>query len=830
MIATLSPRGGFRFLGALFVGVCLGWINQPIRADFEVYPPSIKLDGPGHTHGLLVLGSADTPAGNPPITGASYKVDPPELGRVSGQGTFQAAASGKGKLAVTWKGQTKTIPLEVGARPWGTQVSFSNDIIPMLTRSGCNSGACHGALAGKGTLKLSLRGYDPMADWNALVVQQGARRTDFDHPPSSLFLRKALRDIPHAGGKKWEKGSREESLILKWIERGALPPNDTERKVAKLNAFPPRVVSTPQAAGSIPMLVQAEYSDGTQADVSGLAKYHSSTEEVAGVDTEGWIRVVGQGEAGLSAWFNNQVAMITLSSPRQKNAASNATPTSNPIDTRINAKLETLGIPPSPLCDDATFLRRVSLDLCGVLPTLEDQQAFFALPQATRRQEWVDRLLNRPEFVDFQAYRLFDQFLISTKKIPQSGVWAFSRFLRQAVEENRPYDRMCREILTARGSNLDRGEVNFFLMHRDTAELTETVSVTFMGMSLACAKCHNHPMEKWTQDQYWSMANSFGRVNLKNGERADEVILVEAKTGDVNHLRKGVPFPPRPLDGPLLEGDRREAFARWLTSPENAWFARAQVNRLWKSVFGRGLVENDDDLRLTNPATHPELLDWLAQEFVKQGYDNKKMLKLMVTSAAYQRSSKSVPGNETDDRFLSHARLKRLSAEVLLDALSQVSGVPTHFDAITPGGGNGSQPYAGYPLGTRAIQLPDSAVVSPFLDAFGRPERNQACSCERQQDTTVGQALHVANGSTLNEKLKSPQGFPTKWATDGSTPESVIERLWKLGFTRTPTPEEKNQALGVLKPAWDQDLATRKEAIEDLFWAVLTSREFLFNH
>ncbi len=802
-------------------------------APLEVFPKAMNLAGAGHRHGLIVMAKTAGSGAHTLVKEAQITVEPPNLGQVESGSTFVAKSAGKGTIKIVRGGLVQSIAVQVGNRPLGEAVSFRNDIIPMLTRSGCNSGACHGALAGKGTMKLSLRGYDPEADLHVLTTQQGARRTDRTQPALSLFVRKGLGELPHGGGKKWKKGSVEEMLAVKWVEQGSVGPAPTDSRLVRIVTFPPALQQSPNSPEPFPLLVQAEYSNGLTADVTGWAKFASSSEEVAGVDQEGQIRTAGSGESGVSAWFDNQVAITTLTAPRAGQASwakAARNDERNWIDTHVGAKLAALGIPASPLSNDMEYLRRVGLDLCGTLPSVEDQKAFLGLPKETRRAAWVDILMKRPEFSDYQAYKLADLFLISTKKIPQSGVWAFSRFLRQSIEENRPWDRLCRDILTAQGSSLDRGEINFFLMHRDPAELTEAVSVTFMGMSVTCAKCHNHPLEKWTQDQYWGMANLFGRVNLKSGNRPDEVILVEAKSGDAIHIRKGIPIPPQPLDGPVATGPRREAFANWLTAPENPWFARAQVNRIWKSLLGRGLVENDDDLRVTNPATHPELLDQLAAEFVRSRFDMRHMIRLITQSAAYQRSSRTVPGNETDDRFYSHARLKRLQAEILLDAYAQVTGVPTRFTEITPGGGNGSQPYAGYPLGTRAIQLPDSAVVSPFLDAFGRPERNQACSCERQQESTVGQALHVANGSTLNEKLKNPDGLAARWAKDGSVPEAVMDRLWQSALCRLPTAQEKARSLPDLKAAWAGDLLARQESIEDLFWAVLTSREFLLNH
>ncbi len=819
-------------MGFLVFG--LGGFNPSKAAEahrIEIYPPQMHLAGPGHRHGILVLGNNPGKPTVSLVSQATFRVEPPSIGSVSKTGEFEAKSTGKGILRIGIKGKEFLLPLEIGNTSLGDKVSFANDILPILTKTGCNSGSCHGALAGKGGLKLSLRGYNPEADHHVLTAQLGGRRIDKEIPMNSLLLRKPLTDIPHTGGKKWDRNSHFAFLVIRWITQDAQPAKETDPIIKSLAFFPPSLTGFSNVSEPLGLLIQATYSNGITADVTSRAKFSSASEDVAGIDNDGMVRVVGTGESAISAWYNNLVATSRVISPRPVSAVkSKPGKFANWIDLEIQTKLDALEIPVSEDCSDETFLRRSTLDLCGVLPTLKDLETFQALDPANRRSNWIDNLLSRSEYADYWTYKYCDQFLVSTKKLTQSAVWAFARSLRREVANNRPWDQTCRDLLTSTGSNLDQGGVNFFLMHRDPGELNEAIAVTFMGTSIACAKCHNHPLEKWTQDQYWSMANLFGRVTFKNGVRDDEVILIDAPSGDVNHIRRGIPMAPRPLDGPTVGENRRVDFARWLTSENNAWFAKAQVNRLWKGLMGRGLVENDDDLRATNPPSHPELLNRLAREFVLSGYNNKSILRLITQSRTYQRSSTPIGGNETDDRFYSHHLLKRLPAEVLLDAYSQVTLVPTKFDAITPGGGNGSQPYGGYPVGTRAIQLPDSAVVSAFLDSFGRPERNQACSCERGIETTIGQALHVTNGTTLNDKLKTREGWITQLSAEKTSPEFAMEKLWLAALSRKPSQGELAHSLPVLKASWGGTPDQRREVVEDLFWAVLTSREFLFNH
>jgi hypothetical protein len=422
--------------------------------------------------------------------------------------------------------------------------------------------------------------------------------------------------------------------------------------------------------------------------------------------------------------------------------------------------------------------------------------------------------------------------LVSTRRLPEPAMWAFYQSIRRAVADNMPWDRFAQSLLTSQGSTLEQGAGNYFALHTDPAELTEATSVTFLGMSITCARCHNHPLEKWTQDQYWGLANLFSRVGLKNGKGPGEKIVWSLPEGELLHPRRGVPQPPAPLDAPALAlsdpSDRRQVFADWLTGPENPFFAKALVNRVWRNFFGRGLVDPEDDLRATNPPSNAPLFDALAGDFVKHGYDVKRLIRLIMTSAAYQRSSVPLPENAADDRFGSHYRVRRLMAEVILDAYSQVTGVPTPFTQVYTGVEGGTAETKNYPRGTRALQLPDSRVASRFLDGFGRPDRTQTCSCERQEDSSVGQALHLNNGQTLNDKLREPTSLVHGWLKQGLTNEQVVSQLFRRALAREPKPEELARFEKLLQDTGPPE--KRREALEDVVWAVLTSREFLFTH
>jgi hypothetical protein len=685
-------------------------------------------------------------------------------------------------------------------------------------------------------LKLSLRGYDPDSDWFSLTRQALARRVDLTKPADSLLLKKGARLMPHGGGTRVTEGDENYTLLLDWIRAGAPGPRDTDSQLERIEVFPR--LAMPKPKDKIRVVARAVYSDGSMEDVTRWAKFTSSEDLVAGVDEDGLVTVAGSGEAAIIVNFGTKVGTLTVTSPFP-NAVDVATFTKSPrnnfIDDHVLKKLELLRLPPSGPCTDAEFIRRAFLDTCGILPPSDEAKAFLSDRDPKKREKLIDRVLGRPEFVDYWAYRWSDLLLVSSRKLPQPAMWAFYRKVRQAVADNEPWDRFARDILTASGSSLTNGGGNYFVLHKDTAALAEATAVTFMGMSLGCAKCHNHPLEKWTQDEYWAFANLFSRVGLKNGDRPGEVLVLSRLEGESLHLRRGVPMPPTPLDGKPLPldstMDRRAYFADWLTSGDNPYFARAVVNRVWRNYMGRGLIEAEDDLRVSNPPTNAELLDALVADLVKNRFDLKSLMRSILLSAAYQRSSQPLPANATDDRFYSRYLVRRLPAEVILDAYSDITGVPTPFNQIRSAAGDAVTTVTSYPIGTRAMQLPDSLLLSRFLEAFGRAERVATCSCERTADASVGQALHLNNGITLNEKLRDKNSVVSKWLDAKLSDAEIVDRVFFAALTREPTASERQKFSALLSEAAKEGGPRyRREAIEDFVWAVLTGREFFFNH
>jgi hypothetical protein len=803
-------------------------------ADLKVLPADVSLTGPHARQRLLVLAKEGGGYVGDLTEKAKFTSSNPAVARVDEAGNVTAAGDGEAVITGTQGGKRATAKVKVARAGEPFTWSFRNHVIPLMTKVGCNSGACHGALAGKGGLKLSLRGYAPLADHFVLTRQAGGRRVDRLDPAHSLMLLKPTLAVSHGGGQKLEVGCPDYRILADWIAAGAPAPRAADPAIRRLEVFPPEAVLRPK--DRLQVLVRAWYSDDHAEDVTRWAKFNSSEDLVAAVDQDGRVRVGGHGEAAVTVWYSNLVASCRIVSPlpnRVEPEVFARAKRHNYIDGLVLKKLASLRIPPSPACDDHVFIRRAYLDAAGMLPTPAEVKRFVADRFPDKRARLIEALLRRPEFVDYWAYKWSDVLLVSTRKLPRPGVWAFYQYIRQSVADNKPWDRFAREILTARGSTLRDGAANYFVLHQDVTDRTEATAVTFLGMSITCCRCHNHPLEKWTQDQYWGMANLFARVALKNGDRAGEVIVRSLPDGDVPHPRRGVPMPPAPLDAKPLAADsrtdRRAYLADWLTAPDNPYFARALVNRVWRNFLGRGLVEAEDDLRQTNPPTNEELLAALARDFVAHRYDVRHLIRTVMNSATYQRSSRPVPGNAGDDRFYSHYLVRRLPAEVILDAYSQVTGVPTPFTQVHVGSSGGDAPYGDAPLGTRALQLPDTLIASRFLDAFGRPERSQACSCERMQDSSVGQALHLNNGKTLNAKLKAPGSVVARWAVERVGDVDAVRRLYLRALCREPTARELGRFKALLAEAARDKETNRRELLEDLFWAVLTGREFLFN-
>jgi hypothetical protein len=792
----------------------------------ELYPRDFTLHGPASRQTLL-LESVRGGLSSGALKDAVYESSDPSVVKVVG-GMAVPVGNGKATLTASHGGHTSTAKVVVVDMDKPFDHSFRNHVQPILARFGCSSGACHGAAAGKSGFKLSLRGYDDEGDYAVITRHALGRRIDLEDPGRSLVLLKPTGAVAHKGGVRFGTDSREYAVLSEWIAAGAPGPRKDDPRIDRIEIVPSHVVLKPGTEQQI--LVRAYFSDGSVRDATPWAKYSGSDSSVAVPDDEGRVKVTGNGEGAITAWFLSKIAVATVTVPYANSLTPEtytAAPRRNFIDELTLEKLKELNLPPSPPAGDAEFVRRAYLDTIGVLPTAEETRAFLTDASKEKRDKLIDALLARPEFIDYWTHRWGDLLLVSSKKLPPAAMWSYHAWIRNQVAANTPWDRFVRQIVTSKGGTIEHGAGSFFVLQDDPTEMAQTVSQAFLGMSIQCAKCHNHPMEKWTNDQYYSFANLFARVRAKSNGRNSTTIIFNAPEGELIQPLTNRPRAPQPLDGTAISmddpRDRREPMADWLTSPENPYFSRAIVNRIWANFLGRGLVEAVDDMRKTNPASNDKLLGALAGYLVEQKFDLKELMRAILRSQTYQRASQPLPGNAAEKRFYSHYYPRRVMAEVALDALSQVTGAPTVFkQAAERGAGN----FA-YPVGWRAMQLPDTNIDSYFLKSFGRPDRIITCECERTAAPSMSQALHIANGDTLNQKLKAKDNRIEKLLAAKTADETIIEELYLAALSRYPAAEEKTKLLALLAEAKEPN---RREAVEDLFWGILSSKEFLFNH
>ena len=726
-------------------------------------------------------------------------------------GVLWPRKDGSTVLTAARNGQILMIPVTVSGLTGARPPRFTSDVVPILTRYGCNQGGCHGATQGKGGFKLSLPGYDPESDYDSITRAAAGRRVSPAQPENSLLLRKPTMLVSHKGGPLFEVGSPPHKLLSDWIAAGMPRPKPEEPEVTGLEVVPPmRTLSVGQKQR---FQVWASFSDKTRRDVSEEALFSVSDGSVAQVSVDGQASIVGKGSGSVLIRYQDRVATALLNSPFGTPRPTQPQPTA--IDQRIESKLAALGLDTSPTCSDSDFVRRVSLDLIGTLPTPDETRAFLADTDPAKRKKLVAKLLERPEYTDYWTLKWGDLLRSNRNVLGDKGLIALNRWIRDSVAANKPWNAMARELLLARGSAFDEGPANYFRAAATPDALTETTSQVFLGVRIACAKCHNHPYEKWKQHQYYQFAAFFSRVRTKNGEAPDEKIIYTVNSGEISNPRTGKTMLPTALDGAPVPkeftGDRRLAFADWLTDSKNPFFAKVVVNRLWKHFMGQGLIEPVDDVRVTNPPSNPALLDWLATDFVSHGYDLKHTMRTILATKAYQRTAFPTKLNAADTRYFSHYFFKRLDAEPLLDAVGVATGAPEKF--------------GGYPAGMRAAELPDTTAGSYFLDLFGRPARNIVCQCERQDAPNLGQLLHFMNGKGINEKLASKTGRIAK-LIEAKTPDvALVQELYLASVSRLPDQDETFDAVMSLREAKDK----HKEA-EDILWALLNSKEFLFNH
>jgi hypothetical protein len=695
-------------------------------------------------------------------------------------------------------------------------VSFARDVEPVLTKLGCNGGACHGSFQGRGGLRLSLWGFDPQADYAALVADARGRRIFAGAPETSLLLLKPTLGVPHAGGRRLEAGSEAYDILKTWIEQGLARPTPDDPTVTELSVEPAELILQP--GNELSLRVTATWSDGVSRDVTRWSRFESRSEPVATVTPEGRITAAGAGRSIVTVLFGGQSASVAVTIPTSRPTTIEFA-ANNFIDEHLAAEWHKLGIAPATDATDAEFARRAYLDIIGTLPAPDEVRAFLSASDPRKREQLVDSLLARPEYADFWALQWSDRLKIHRRALGEKGLASFNGWLKQALRDNRPFDEVVRELLVAQGNLYTSGPVAFYFVDQTPEALAETTAQVFLGVRLHCAKCHHHPFEVWSQDDYYGLAACFARVQRKDtkegGRYGGAQAVTLAATGSVTNPATGAAAVPSLLGTPLTElpasGDERAALAAWLTDPANPYFARNIVNRYWGDLFGRGLVEPVDDIRGTNPASHPQLLDQLTADFTEHGYDVKRLIRLICTSRAYQLASEIAPHRDLDGQFVTHRVPRRLPAEVLLDAVNQAVGAHEPFDS--------------FPVGTRAITLPDPAVASYFLDVFGRPLRVSGCECERVSRVDLRQVLRLANSDALQAKLSAADGRVAQLVAAGQSDEAIIQELYLGTLSRLPTQEEGSSAAQYVATS-----SSRQEGLEDVLWTLLNLPEFVFNH
>ena len=761
-----------------------------------------------------------------------YTSAPDNLISISDSGKVIPLGNGDVTITATDdKGLTGKLDLVVERFETPQPINFPNEIVPLFTKHGCNGGGCHGKSEGQNGFKLSLLGFEPTEDFEYLVKESRGRRLFPAAPEHSLLLRKGAGDLPHGGGARFEHDSWDYKAIIRWMEQGMPYGSPDDPILEKISVFPDSRIVDP--GGKQQLAVTAYYSDGSVRDITGIATYESNQKEMGEVDQNGLV-TMSTGETGDMAVmirYQEQVsvfqATIPLGIPIESFPIAK-----NVIDEKVFAKLKTLGLPTSEICDDSTFLRRTSLDIAGRLPTLEETDKYLNSDNPNKRSEWIDSLLSTTDYAEFFANK-WSSILRNKRKADTytRGTQAFHEWIRQSFHINKPYNQFVTELVTARGEISHNPATAWFRNVTDQKERLQDTAQVLLGVRLQCAECHHHPYEKWSQQDYYGFSAFFSRIGKKKTDMpGEEAVFHNVGLATAKHPKTGQNIKPTPLGGEeldiLAEDDPRDDLASWITDEKNPFFAPMLVNRYWKHFFNRAIVEPEDDMRVTNPPTNPELLQALSNQFISTGYDIKDLIRTICNSTTYQLSAIPNEHNAGDRQNYSRYYPKRLPAEVLLDSIDRMTGSPTSFAGQLPG--------------TRAVALPDDSYNSSsyFLTVFGRPEMDSACECERAQGASLAQTLHLLNSKNIQDKLSGAGGNAQKLTSQKErVNEDKITELYKLAFSRNPKDDEMKTAIGYIKKKTEQieNDANKKEdsikmAYEDLVWALLNTKEFLFNH
>jgi hypothetical protein len=797
-------------------------LGQPIA--LHVQPQTVTLRGRHATQQLVVTGRYTDGLVRDLTSVCDLSSESANVAAVDETGFIKPKKNGQTAIVIKAGGKTARVPVVVTDLDKPHATSFRNEVIAALNVGGCNAGACHGTPSGKNGFKLSLRGFDPASDYVQLTRDVLGRRTDRQQPDASLILQKGLGRVPHEGGQRFLPESVPVQALRDWLAEGLRDDPPASASLRSIDILPgSRVQRAP--ARRQQLAVMGHFSDGGVRDVTRLTVFSSSDPAVADVSSTGLVSFKQAGEVAILCRYlmELQTVRLTYLEPRDGLVWTDP-PQNNYVDKFVFAKLKMLSIPPSDLCTDAEFLRRAYLDVCGSLPPPKEVRAFLADTSSNKRAKLVEALLERPEYADFWTLKWSDVFRSSRKAIQVKGTHVFQRWLRERIVQNTGFDALVREMLTASGSTFVNPPANYYRVARDPQNLAETTAQLFFGIRMQCAKCHNHPFERWTQDDYYSMAAFFARVRNKKDvldpapnpqQPGGGEIIFDARSGEVTQPRTGQVMKPKFMGGAVANipprVDRRQVLADWLTSGDNPFFAKSIANRIWYHLTGKGIVDPVDDFRDSNPSANDELLDALAKDFVAHKFDVKYLIRVIMNSRTYQLSAQTNEYNADDTKYFSHAVTKLLTAEQLLDAICTATEVPEKF--------------AGLPLGTRAIQLPDGDFNHTFLKTFGQPARELACECERESDSNLAQALQLINGPTINEKVRNPNNRIGRLLKEKSSEVEMLNELYLSTLARSPNQENVKVALEHIARAPD-----KRKAWEDIEWALLNAKEFLFRH
>ena len=780
--------------------------------SLTVFPPAIKISAQTDSQRFMAMAVRSDGITVDVTDQVQWTLANPAFGKLDNFTVFPLA-DGATELVGTWNGMEAKATLEVTQSQTPRTVGFERDVLPIFTKVGCNTGSCHGAARGKDGFRLSLFGFDPVGDYQRITREIGIRRINLAVPDQSLLLLKAIGAVQHSGGKKIEPGSKHYQTVLAWLQAGA--PADAARPpaVAKVDLFPTQAVMEGEGAKQR-LVAVATYADGTQRDVWDLAGFTTNNERTAAVSPDGTVSSGVRGEAFVMARFDTHTVgtqVLALPSGLQFEFKPSQ---GNYIDALVDAKLLKVRLPASGLCSDEEFVRRVTIDVTGLLPTEAETAAFLSSTDPNKRAALVDSLLGRKEFSEIWAMKWADLLMIkSNNQVSYKAAYLYYNWLINKIASNTPIDQIVRDLLTATGGTFQSPQTNFYQVELDRLKLSENVAQVFMGIRTQCAQCHNHPFDRWTMDDYYGFTAFFSQVGRKTSEDYRQTLVFNGGGGEVNHPVGGAVVKPKFLGGgpAATEGkDRRVVLADWITSNENPFFAKSVANRIWAHFTGVGIVDPIDDFRASNPESNPELLDALAGKLIEYKYDVKQLVRDICNSQTYQRTTTPVEGNQDDLRNYSHATVRRVPAENLLDCISQVTETKEKF--------------RGLPIGARAVQIADGSTSNYFLNTFGRSARTTVCAAEATTDPSLSQALHLINGGAVSGKINQGQMLQN-WKKEGLTPEAIIERIYLRCLSRKPSDVERARLMQLISESANPD-----QGLHDAFWAVLNSREFIFNH